>query len=146
MDTMHLYQTPSERVLTRERNAFWDRWDNEKDLLDGLQVDAMAMLTSLDGIRGETYFAKSVEEIDFLAADFAGGLHDLISNRIGRAQREADSKNIGPDWVNCDMSVFTEQVDLWLARAKARRAEVVYMTAADLGLPTPTPTKDTTNA
>lgn len=134
MDAFSLYQTPRERALTREKNSFWDQWDNETELLDALQVDALALLSTLDMVRGETYFAKSVKDIDFLAADFAGGLYDLISDRIGRAKIEGDLKGIGPEWIECERGVFTEQVDMWLARAKARRAETVYMTAADLGI------------
>ena len=62
------------------------------------------------------------------AIEMAEGLHE------GDWCEEADDIG-GLGQIDNDISVFTEQVDIWLARAKARRAEKVYMTAADLGLP-----------
>lgn len=133
-DTL-IYRHPSSAVLTGKRIAFLDRWDDECDHLDRLQMDALGLLSTLDTMRSEMIWAHEIEEVDFFAADFAGTLHDLMSNRIGRAQQEADEGlGFAPDEIDNDMTVFTEQVDIWLARAKARRAERVVMTAADLGL------------
>lgn len=140
-DSLSFYRTPDENVMIGKRVAFADRWDDECDRLDRLQMDALGLLSTLDAMREEMIWAHEIEEVDFFAADFAGSLHDLISNRIGRAQKEADEIGLNPDEIDNDMSVFAEQVDIWLARAKARRAEKVYMTAADLGLSSPAQTK-----
>ncbi len=129
-----LYRTPDERAVERSKNAFWDAWEDEGEMLGTIQVDALGLLSSLDALRSDTMAAKQIEEIDFFAADFAGSLYDLISNRIGNAKKTGDDKGIGPDWIDCETGVFTEEVDKWLLRAKSRRAERVEMTADDLGL------------
>ena len=128
-----IYRHPSSAVLAGKRTALSDRWEDECGYLDDLQWGALHLLSTLDTLRSEQVWAHEVKEIDDFAADFAGTLHDLLSNRIGRAQKEADEIGIDPDQIDNDMSVFAEQVDIWLARAKARRAEIVYMTAGDLG-------------
>lgn len=135
MDTFFdLYRTPNERVIERQKNAFWNEWEGETETLDTIQVDALGLLSSLDALRGDTMGAKEVEEIDFFAADFAGSLHDLISNRIGQARRRGEDKGIDGFFIDCETGVFTEEVDKWLLRAKARRAQRIEMTAGDLGL------------
>lgn len=129
-----IYRHPSSATLVNRRCQFLDRWDDECGYLDELQADAISLLSTLDTFRSEMIWAHEIEEVDFFAADFAGTLHDLMSNRIGRAQKEGDDIGFSPDEIDNDMSAFTEQVDMWMARAKARRAEKVYMTAGDLGI------------
>lgn len=130
-----IYLTRHERIVRRERDDFWNEWENEADTLGRIQREAMALLTTLDDLRSDTYRAAAVAEIDHFAADFAGTLHDLISNRIGAAQKRGDAKGIGVEWIDCETSVFTEEVDRWLERSDARRPVLVEMTEADLGLP-----------
>lgn len=129
-----IYRHPSSAVLAGKRTALLDRWDDECGYLDDLQWGALHLLSTLDTFRSEMIWRHEIEEVDFFAADFAGTLHDLMCDRIGRAKKEADEIGLNPDQIDNDMSVFAEQVDIWLARAKARRAEIVYMTAGDLGI------------
>ncbi|HEY1034975.1 MAG TPA: hypothetical protein VGE09_08340 [Pseudoxanthomonas sp.] len=134
MPDSYMMQTKRERLERLDRCDFWDTWDGEVEQLDAIQMEALGLLSSLDALRSDTYRAAAVEEIDFFAADFAGTLYDLISNRVGAAKSRGDEINIGPEWIDCERAVFAEQVDMWMARAKARRAEKVYMTAGDLGI------------
>jgi len=119
-------------AASRARVSWLDDWVTfAKPELERALSSGLDHLRKLDDLFNGVRRADDNKMLAGTACDFAGGLHNLLSNLVGTARKDADEHGINVDAVDLDLSALETELAKWELRYASRQASAERWSGRD---------------